>query len=124
MAISGFYKRLAFKPVGPYRGKPVVLDDTSYFLPCQSKAQADYLSDLLNSPAAQAFYRAFVFWDVKRPITADLLRRLDLRRLAEEAGAERQFDGFFGDRGTYIPHGTKRKRRTKQDTVRKLFPDV
>ncbi len=103
VAISGFYKKLAFKPIGPYRGKPVVLDDTSYFLPCRSKAQADCISDLLNSPAAQAFYRAFVFWDAKRPITADLLRRLDLRRLAEEAGTERQFDKFLGDRRTEIP---------------------
>ena len=38
------------------------------------KRQADYISDLLNAPAAQAFYRAFVFWAPKRPITADLLR--------------------------------------------------
>ena len=30
----------------------------------------------------EAFYKGFVFWDSKRPITADLLRRLDLRRLA------------------------------------------
>jgi hypothetical protein len=33
------------------------------------------LAALLNSAAAQEFYRAFVFWDAKRPITADLCVR-------------------------------------------------
>jgi hypothetical protein len=97
VAISGFYKKLAFTTVGPIKGKPVVLDDTSYFLPCQTQAQAEYLASLLNSSTAQAFYKAFVFWDMKRPITADLLRRLDLRRLAEEAGSGDEFSMYFGE---------------------------
>lgn len=96
VAISGFYKKLAFVTVGPIKGKPVVLDDTSYFLPCPSQAQAEYLASLLNSSPAQAFYKAFVFWDAKRPITVDLLRRLDLRRLAEEVGSGEAFRKFFG----------------------------
>jgi hypothetical protein len=81
--------------VGPIQGKPAVLDDTSYFLPCQTQEQAEYLVALLNSPTAQAFYRAFVFWDAKRPITADLLRRLNLRRLAEETGSKEKFQYLF-----------------------------
>lgn len=97
VAISGFYKKLAFVTVGPVRGKPVVLDDTSYFLPCQTRTQAEYLSSLLNSSVAQSFFQAFVFWDAKRPITADLLRRLDLRRLASEAGSEAEFNAHFGE---------------------------
>jgi hypothetical protein len=96
VAISGFYKRLAFVTVGPIKGMPVVLDDTSYFLPCQTQVQAEYLGALLNSSTAQAFYEAFVFWDTKRPITADLLRRLDLRRLAGEAGSEEKFNMYVG----------------------------
>ena len=96
VAISGFYKKLAFVTVGPVKGKPVVLDDTSYFLPCQTQAEAEYLAALLNSPSAQAFYEAFVFWDSKRPITADLLGRLDLRRLAREAGCEEKFNMYVG----------------------------
>ena len=43
--------------------------------------------DLLNSDAARNFFRSFVFWDAKRPITAQILGCLDLRILAEEAGA-------------------------------------
>jgi hypothetical protein len=91
VAISGFYKRLGFRVIGPKQGKPVVLDDTSYFLPCQTKEQADLVAVLLNSPTAQSFYSAFVFWDAKRPITAELLRKLDLRRLSRELGLEDTF---------------------------------
>lgn len=96
VAISGFYKKLAFVTVGPIKDKPVVFDDTCYFLPCQTQAEAEYLGTLLNSSIAQKFYKAFVFWDAKRPITAELLRRLDLRRLAVEAGSEEKFDRYVG----------------------------
>ena len=96
MAISGFYKKLAFVAVGPRMGKPVVFDNTSYFLACQSASEAECLTTLLNSPVAKSFYGAFVFWDSKRPITVDLLRRLDVRRLANEVGLLETFDSLFG----------------------------
>lgn len=95
VGISGFYKRLAFGVVGPVHGKPVVFDDTSYFLPCQTKEQAECAAAVLNSPEACSFYNAFVFWDSKRPITADVLRRLDLRQLAMELGLEDRFTACF-----------------------------
>jgi len=94
VAISGFYKKLAFAVVGPTNEKPVVLDDTCYFLPCQTMEEADFLAALLNSLPAQEFYRVFVFWDSKRPITAELLGRLDLRRLSNEVGAEDAFNNL------------------------------
>jgi hypothetical protein len=94
VAISGFYKKMKFVVVGQTNHKPVVLDDTSYFLPCQKKEQAEFLAMLLNSPPALQFYKAFVFWDSKRPITADLLRRLDLRRLSREVGVEDTFNAL------------------------------
>ena len=40
VAISGFSKKLDFVVVGPVGGRPVMLDDISYFLPCQNEAQA------------------------------------------------------------------------------------
>ena len=86
VAISGFYKSLRFTPVAPCGRKPVVFDDTVYFLACQSEEEAMFLSDLLNSPAARAFYGSMVFWADKRPITVDLLRRLSLAKLAAEMG--------------------------------------
>lgn len=91
VAISGLYKKLDFKVIGPFAGKPVVLDDTCYFLPCASEAEARLLGRLLGSSAAQEFFSAFVFWDAKRPITTDLLRRLDLARLAAVLGVEEEF---------------------------------
>jgi hypothetical protein len=88
VAISGFYKRLGFVALGPVAGKPVVFDDTVYFTACRTEAEARLIASLLNSEAAREFFSAFVFWDAKRPITTELLRRLDLRALARELGLE------------------------------------
>lgn len=88
IAVSGFYKALEFKTVGTVGRKPIVLDDTSYFLPFRTKSEAEYISSLLNSVTAKEFFRAFIFWDMKRPITVEVLRRLDLQALAREMGTE------------------------------------
>ena len=86
VAISGFYKRLDFRCIGPVDNKPVMLDDTCYFLPCRTEHDAKSLTKLLNSVAAKGFFRSLVFWDAKRPITAQLLTSLNLEILADEAG--------------------------------------
>jgi hypothetical protein len=122
VAISGFYKKLEFVTVGPAGGKPVVLDDTSYFLPCATEERALYLAWLLNSRVAQSFYNAFVFWDCKRPITADLLRRLSLRRLAKELGSEEKFNTFFG-RLDDIGQKPASRERTRNGAQLGLWPD-
>jgi len=88
VAISGFYRKLDFRIIGPRDGKPAVLDDTCYFLACESEQEASLLARLLNSSTAREFFSAFIFWDAKRPITVDLLRRLDLQKLAREMGLE------------------------------------
>jgi hypothetical protein len=98
VAISGFYKRLKFTPVGPSGGKSVVFDDTVYFVACQSDREAKYICSLLNSDIAKQFYSAFIFWDAKRPITVELLRRLDLLALAHELGSEEILLGYLGHR--------------------------
>ena len=84
VAISGFYKRLDFRCVGPVNEKPVVLDDTCYFLPCRTESDALVLAALLNSNAAQGLLRSFLFWDEKRPVTIQVLADLNLGRLAAE----------------------------------------
>lgn len=86
VAISGFYKKLHFSCIGPIDAKPIVLDDTCYFIPCQSQKDAQTLLGLLNSKLARNFFDAFVFWNAKRPITAQLLGNLDLGMLAKELG--------------------------------------
>lgn len=91
VSISGFYKKFNFKVIGSYENKPIVLDDTSYFIPCETKREADYIASLLNAPEAKYFFESFVFWDAKRPITVDLLRRLDLATLERELGRKTPF---------------------------------
>jgi len=109
VGIAGLYKKIDFKVIGPYENKPIVLDDTCYFVACRSQNEAALIAALLNSAMAREFYSAFVFWDAKRPITVGLLRRLDLRRLAaaigkgaelEEAMASHQVRPSDGDRRT------------------------
>jgi hypothetical protein len=86
VAISGLYKSLNFVAVGPIAGKPVMLDDTCYFLPCANETEAALLADLLNSTAALEFYQARIFWDAKRPITAKILQQIDIMALAQTLG--------------------------------------
>ncbi len=88
VAISGLYKSLRFQSVGTSDGKPIVVDDTCYFIPCTSKEEAHFFVDLLNSETAQRFISSLVFIDAKRPVTIDVLKRIDLKKLAEHAGQE------------------------------------
>ena len=86
VAISGFYKRLDFRCIGPVDGKPVILDDTCYFLPCQTEDDAGFLANMVNSKSARGFFRSFIFRDARRPVTVQLLGSLDLGLLAKEIG--------------------------------------
>lgn len=86
VAISGLYKKFHFVEVTPFSGRPVVLDDTCYFFPCQSEQECNVLHELVQSEPARDFWSAFVFWDAKRPITAQILNLLDLEALAHAAG--------------------------------------
>ena len=101
VAISGLYKKLHFSVIGPYADKPVVLDDTCYFMPCQGKDEAQYLAELLNSEIAKEFFKAFIFWDAKRPITASILKKLSLRALAKEMGTEERMLTFLSANGLF-----------------------
>ncbi len=86
VAISGFYKRLEFRVVGPVDGEPVVFDDTCYFLHCQSEDDASALAEMLGSDLATGFFNSIVFWDAKRPVTAKILGSLNLCVLSAELG--------------------------------------
>lgn len=93
IAISGLYKSLSFKLYGPIEGKPVCFDDTAYFLPFSVEDEARAALDLLQSPAAQSFLKSMIFWDEKRPITVDVLKRLDMAKLAQSEGRSEDIDG-------------------------------
>jgi len=86
IAVSGLYKKLEFVLISPVGDKPVMLDDTCYFFPCESKQEAGLLLEMLASQPAREFLSAHIFWDSKRPITAKLLNSLDLLALSGVLG--------------------------------------
>jgi Type I restriction-modification system methyltransferase subunit len=86
VAVSGLYKTCRFEVVGSYSGKPIVLDDTCYFISCATSEEAHFIARLLNSDVCQQFIRSLVFFDSKRPITVDILNRIDLKHVADRLG--------------------------------------
>lgn len=82
IAISGLYKTFHFCLVKPQNGKPVMLDDTCYFIGFDTLEQAEYVWDLLNSVFVTDFLKSISFKDSKRMITKEVLMRIDLRRMA------------------------------------------
>lgn len=92
IAISGLYKRLGFCLIEPLDGKPVMFDDTVNFLSFETEEEAKFVFELVTSDPALEFLDSMIFWDEKRPITIDILRRLSLKAVAKELGVlERYF---------------------------------
>lgn len=81
VAISGLHKIPRFRAIGPVNGNPVMLDDTCYFIACNTAEQAAFLTGLLNDPLCLNLINSMIFLDSKRPVTKKLLQRVDLRAL-------------------------------------------
>lgn len=79
IAICGLYKRLEFHLVGPMDGKPVIFDDTVYFLDFETRENAVEVLRFLQSNRVQQFLASMIFWDDKRPIKAAVLNRLKVQ---------------------------------------------
>ena len=98
------HKAPAFRAVGPRDGRPVMLDDTCYFLPCSTAPEAAALAALCNDPIALELVRSASFPDAKRPITKALLQRIDLRAVLGRADFRRLRDraaaSMAGELGT------------------------
>lgn len=86
IAISGLYKKLNFCLVKPVHDKPKMLDDTVNFLSFDTEEEANFILSLIISEPSLEFLDSMIFWDEKRPITIDILRRLSLRSVAIELG--------------------------------------
>jgi len=99
VAVSGLYKTPFFVAVPPVGGKPVMLDDTCYALPCQKEEEARLICELMNSESALSFLRSLTFPDNKRPITANILQRLSLSELACTLGKYGQFASYCQNDG-------------------------
>ena len=94
VAISGFYKRLEFQVVGPINGKPVLFDDTVYFIGVTTEDEATFLAELLNSRPCREFLESMIFWTDKRPITVEILKRVDLEKVAIHLGRGARYEHF------------------------------
>jgi len=82
IAISGLYKTYHFTLVLPQNNKPVMLDDTCYFIGFYKIEYAIYTLILLNSDKTEEFLKSITFYDAKRVFTKDILMRLNLLELA------------------------------------------
>lgn len=85
VAVSGLHRSARFQVIGPSHGQPVFFDDASYYLPFECEEDARLVAEILNSPVCQRFLSSLIFPDAKRPVTVDLLQRLNLASIAEEA---------------------------------------
>jgi methylase of polypeptide subunit release factors len=83
VATSGLYKSPSFSLVASIHGKPVMLDDTCYFLGFDALEPALVTLALLNSQFVRDFLESIVFLDSKRPYTKDVLMRIGLERVLE-----------------------------------------
>jgi len=82
VAISGLYKRSRFSLILPENNKPLMLDDTCYFLGFDDISDAIIVWAILNSEPVQQLIAALTFLDAKRPYTKDLLMRISIDRVA------------------------------------------
>lgn len=88
VAISGLYKSPVFTLVLPENGKPLMLDDTCYFIGFEKFSHAAIAYILLNHPFVSGLLSAVTFSDAKRTFTKDVLMRIDLKAIANAMGFE------------------------------------
>ena len=108
VAVSGFYKNPVFSLV--YSDKPIMLDDTCYFLSFDNYDHAYVTMLILNTPLVKSFLKNIAFLDSKRPYTKRVLKRIDfgqsleilsfndLKSVENELGLENYLDnGMFDE---------------------------
>lgn len=81
VGVSGFYKQPMFSVLYSDDGKPVMTDDTCYFI-CFDRYDMAYVAMLLlNSERVQRFLAKLAFSDAKRPYTKKVLARIDFDKI-------------------------------------------
>lgn len=83
VGVSGFYKQPLFSVLYSDDSKPVMIDDTSYFICFDSYDMAYTAMLLLNSEKVQKFLTSIAFLDTKRPYTKKVLERIDFNRIVK-----------------------------------------
>ncbi len=92
VAVAGFYLQPKFRFLGRIDGKPCVLGDTSYFVPCSHAVDAGILTTLGNAGGILTEIAELAFAG-KRPITKRVLDALDFERAFARASREFLFAG-------------------------------
>jgi hypothetical protein len=80
IAICGLYKKLEFRLIGKIQGKPVMFDDTVYFLGFEAEEEARKTLYFLSTQSVRDFLSSMIFWDEKRPIKTSILNSLNLQK--------------------------------------------
>ena len=80
VAISGLYKSTHFTLVSTSDTKPIMLDDTCYFIGFENLKMAEIAHYLVNSELVQKFLKSIIFLDSKRSINKDTLMRIDFEK--------------------------------------------
>ncbi|NVM55459.1 MAG: SAM-dependent methyltransferase [Candidatus Helarchaeota archaeon] len=88
VAISGFYKIPIFSLIFPINDKPVMLDDTCYYLSFNKFEDAFFTWILFNTTEIKNFLRSIVFLKSKRPYTKEKLMRINLANLLDTLSFE------------------------------------
>lgn len=78
VAVSGFYKEPVFKVL--FSEKPVMVDDTCYFLAFENKIDAEIVCDMLNSKETIQFLKSISDNSAKRPFTKKILSRIEFKK--------------------------------------------
>ena len=84
VGICGFAKKPLFALLYSPDGKPLMTDDTCYFLSFSSYETAYVTMLLLNSNQVQAFLPTMTFLDAKRPYSKKVLSRIALAKVAAQ----------------------------------------
>lgn len=82
VGISGFYKKPLFALLYNKEkiDRPIMVDDTSYFLSFNNYSDAYTCMLLLNCDRVQKFLLSISFQDAKRPYTKKVLQRIDFSK--------------------------------------------
>lgn len=83
VGVSGFYKQPLFAVLYSDDEKPVMTDDTSYFICFENYEMAYVAMLLLNSSPVQRFLASIAFLDAKRPYTKKVLERIDFKKIVQ-----------------------------------------
>lgn len=83
VGVSGFYKQPLFSVLYSDDDKPVMTDDTSYFISFDNYNMAYVAMLLLNSGRVQDFLTRIAFVDAKRPYTKKVLERIDFSKIVD-----------------------------------------